>query len=69
MSFKVEVIADSSGQWATNAIRYATAPEAEDAAVDLAGRWLLVRDWRVTECEDPVNYKRIAGQDIAVPPA
>jgi hypothetical protein len=65
-SFKVEVIADSSGEWASNAIRYATSEEAEEAAVDLAGRWLLVREWRVAESPDPVNYRRVGGRDIAV---
>lgn len=49
--YKIEVIADSSGQWAGNAMRYATQEEAEAAARDLASRWVLVREWRVVECD------------------
>lgn len=47
MSFKVEVIADSSGQWCSNALVFATPEEAATYARDLASRWVLVRDWRV----------------------
>ena len=49
--YKYEVIADNSGHWAGNAIRYATPQEAEEAAINLAGRWTLVREWRVVDCE------------------
>ena len=49
--YKIEVIADSSGQWAGNAMRYATYEEAEAAARDLASRWVLVLEWRVVECD------------------
>ncbi len=47
--YKVEVIADSSGTWTGNALRYATKEEAEAEARDLAMRWTLVRDWRVVD--------------------
>lgn len=47
--WKVEVIADSSGKWCGNAMRYDTKEEAEKAAFDLAMRWMAVRDWRVVE--------------------
>lgn len=47
--FKVEVIADSSGQWCSNARVFETHEEAEEAARDLASRWMAVTDWRVTE--------------------
>lgn len=66
MSYKVEVIADSSGKWYSNAIRYATPEEAEDAAADLASRWLLVREHRVAASEEPVNYRRVGGADLRV---
>lgn len=49
LPFRVQVIADNSGQWAGNGMRYATKEEAQDAARDLASRWLLVRRWRVME--------------------
>jgi hypothetical protein len=45
--FKVEVIADSSGVWASNALTFATRDEANEYAIDLASRWTLVREWRV----------------------
>jgi len=48
--WKVEVIADNSGKWCGNAMRYETKEEAETAAKDLASRWILVREWRVVKC-------------------
>jgi hypothetical protein len=55
MSFAVEVIADGSGQFVGNGMRYATREEAEASARDLAWRWTLVREWRVVESSDEVN--------------
>ena len=55
MSFKPEVIADASGQWTANALRFATSAEADAYACDLAQRWYAVREWRATECADPVT--------------
>jgi len=62
MSWKAEVIADNSGQWAQNAIRFATREEAELYVYDLMNRWFLVRDTKVTECDDPVSHQWIDGQ-------
>lgn len=45
--FKVEVLADSSGVWAGNALTFGTRPEAEAYARDLFSRWTAVREWRV----------------------
>ena len=45
---KVDVIADGSGQWASNNKTYDTHEEATAAAIDLASRWMLVTDWRVS---------------------
>lgn len=56
MSWKNEVIADSSGQWVTNALRFATEREARDYGANLYSRWTAVREYRATECDDPVNY-------------
>jgi len=56
MSWKPEVIADSSGKWYGNALRFATKREAELSAMDLSMRWTSVRDWRATECDDPVRH-------------
>lgn len=68
MSFKVEVIADSSGKWVGNAVRLATKEEAEAYGRDLAGRWMLVTDRRVVESEDPVNYKWVPGVGLEPAP-
>jgi hypothetical protein len=56
MSFAPEVIADSSGKWAGNALRFATYHEAERWAIDLSNRWFSVVETRVVESTDPVNY-------------
>jgi len=62
MSFKPEVIADSSGKWCGNAVAFATAAEAEAYVLDLAMRWTAVRDTRVVESAEPVNYAVIDGK-------
>src|SRR5215472_1149589 len=41
-SYKVEVIADSSGQWCSNALRFATEEEAKVYGDDLFMRWTAV---------------------------
>lgn len=66
MSFKPEVIADSSGKWCGNAVRFATREEAEAWAIDRAIRWTLVRDTRVVESDDPVNYRWDGREHCAV---
>jgi hypothetical protein len=53
-SFKVEVITDASGTWASNGRRFATVDAAGVYARDLAMRWTLVREWRVVESDDPI---------------
>ena len=50
--FRVEVIADASGQWVGNGRRFDTEEEARDYAIDLAWRWTLVREWRVVPAAD-----------------
>jgi hypothetical protein len=57
MSFKAEVIADSSGKWVGNGLRFATEQEAIHYARDLMYRWTLVRDYRVVTSDDPANSK------------
>ncbi len=47
--WKVEVIADNSGKWCSNGIVHPTRKRAEEAAENLACRWLAVREWRVVE--------------------
>lgn len=55
MSWKPEVIADSSGKWTGNALCFATKAEAKRYVADLAMRWTLVIDTRVVESDEPVN--------------
>jgi hypothetical protein len=55
MSFKMEVTADSTGKWYSNALRFAGRAQAERYALDLAMRWILVREYRVVESGDPVT--------------
>jgi len=62
MSFKPEVIADASGKWCANALRFATEIEANAYVGDLAMRWTAVRDVRVVPSEDDVNARIVANQ-------
>jgi hypothetical protein len=66
MSWAPEVIADNSGKWCGNALRFATREEAEANVLNLAMRWTLVRETRVVESPDPVNYAWVEGQLTAV---
>lgn len=68
MSWRPEVIADNTGQWLPNGLRFATKEEAEANARDLGMRWIAVRDTRAAESEDPVNYTYINGKLEAVAP-
>jgi hypothetical protein len=61
MSFKPEVIADTSGKWCDNALRFATREEAKANVHDLMMRWFAVRDTRVVQSDDPVNYRYVDG--------
>ena len=55
-SYSPEVIADSSGEWCGNGLRFATREEAEQNVRDLEMRWTSVRETRVVESDEPVNY-------------
>lgn len=65
-SYKPEFLADNSGEWAENALRFATMEEAALWAKGLERRWTMVREWRVVPSADPVNY-RVVGDGDAVP--
>jgi hypothetical protein len=67
-SWKPEVIADSTGKWIGNGLRFATEQEAYDSAAALAWRWTAVRDHRAAESDDPVNYRLVDGVLVAVEP-
>ena len=62
MSYAPEVVADSSGKFVGNSLRFATAVEAERNVKDLEQRWILVTDTRVVESPDPVNYAYVNGK-------
>ena len=57
MSYKAEVIADSSGEFYGNALRFATREEAQAYVADLYSRWTAVRETRVVESSDTVNHR------------
>lgn len=63
-SWKPEVLVD--GKWATNALRFATAAEAEGSVRELMSRWWVPTDGRAAESEDPVNYRFVDGQNIRI---
>lgn len=52
--FKVEVIADESGQWSSNQMRFPTEEAAFAYGEALADRWMAVRQWRVVPAQEPV---------------
>lgn len=62
MSYAPEVIADNSGKFCGNALRFATREEAEANVLDLSMRWMAVRETRVVESPDPVNYSYVNGR-------
>lgn len=66
-SFAPQVIADSSGKFVGNALRFATREEAQANADNLAQRWFLVTATRVVESEDPVNYQWLDAGNVLVP--
>jgi hypothetical protein len=66
MSYKPEVLADSSGKFYGNALRFATREEAEANVKDLMMRWFAVREMRVVESDDPPNYRWDEGKLVEI---
>lgn len=64
MSFKPEVIADSSGKWCGNALVFASKEEAENYVFNLMMGWTSVSDTRVVEVDEPVNYRWVPGKGV-----
>ena len=63
-SWAAEVVADRSGKFCGNGMRFATKEEAEVNVADLSMRWILVVETRVVESEDAVNYVMVkTGED------
>jgi hypothetical protein len=57
LSWAPEVIADDSGKWSRNGLRFATKEEADAWNKDLFRRWVLVREYRSVECDEPVTAR------------
>jgi hypothetical protein len=57
VSYAPEVIADSTGNWTGNSLRFGTREEAEGNVRNLYSRWTSVRETRVVESGDAVNYR------------
>lgn len=57
--FKVEVIADTAGNWTGNALTFDTVEKAKQYADNLFMRWTAVREWRVIE-ETPEGQVEVA---------
>ena len=66
-SWAPEVIADSSGKWTRNALRFATKVEADANVRDLYSRWTAVREYRSVETDEPVNYQWDVTEGRSVP--
>lgn len=60
--FIVKVLADSSGVFVGNGLKFDTKENAEAYARDLFGRWTMVREWMVLEQTDavPVAFKEVS---------
>jgi hypothetical protein len=56
MSFKSEVIADSSGKWTGNGLTFNTEEEARTYVNDLMWRWTSVRQVRTVEVDEPATH-------------
>jgi hypothetical protein len=67
VSYKPEVIADNSGIWCGNSLRFATREEAEANVHALMMRWFLVRETRVVESDEPPNAEWVEGQLVLLP--
>jgi hypothetical protein len=69
VSFRAEVITNREGDWVSNRCRFATIEEASGYVTDLWRRWTMVTDIRVVNCDDPVNFRYINGELLAIPTA
>ena len=54
-SWAPQVVADSSGHWAGNGLRFAEREAAVSWVKGLSQRWLLVENIRVVACDDEPN--------------
>jgi hypothetical protein len=66
MSFKAEVIADSSGKWCGNQLVFATEEEAQQYAEALQKRWVAVQQIRTVFTSESPNSEIKNGSLIGV---
>ena len=59
MSWKPEISTDGGKTYGQNGQAFATEAEARAMAADIFSRWMLATDYRVTESDEPVNYRLI----------
>ncbi len=64
MSYEGQVIADSTGEWIGNEIRFGTREEAEGYVRNVSINWTLVRETQVVETTDPVTHMLLDGMLI-----
>lgn len=65
-SYMVEVIADSSGKWCGNLLRFSTKEDAETYGRDLQARWTAVLEHRVMPSPDQPKHRWSAEEQRAV---
>ena len=58
-SYKPEISTDGGKIYGQNGQAFATEAEARAMAADIFSRWMLATDYRVTESDEPVNYRLI----------
>lgn len=54
-SYKAQMIADETGKWLDNGLRFASYHQADHWARRLASKWSAVTAYRVIESDDPVT--------------
>lgn len=59
--YRAEVIADASGKYCGNGLRFDSIGSAEEYARELMSRWTLVRSWRVVDGEGEQVVSRMGG--------
>lgn len=64
MSYAPMVRTSEGGSFSGNGLRFETREEAQLWAKDLMNRWFLVREIRVDESSDPVNYSTVDGRTL-----
>lgn len=64
--YKLEVLAVGETKWVSNLLRFDTVEEAEAYGIDLACRWLAVKDWRITPAKEGEEIHISSGKKYAL---